>query len=393
MDETGMWLRGLEQPEKTTEPEPAADDTAMWLKSLEEEKVSEAEPAADETAIWLKSIEEEKISEFEPAADETATWLKNLEEEKPSQPEPAADETAMWLKGLEEEKAAEPEPAADQTLMWLKNLDETESGSEIAPSIESGMPEWLQSVEETPVAESNIPVQEPAAMEESKLEEESLPSWLAELDQEEERPVSTPADEDLPAWLRAEEAPPSQAEPTRPSDWKHVEESQPEITFSPAMDETTRPEIIYSPPLEETKESESEVAAPALVETPREEPTALAEEKAAEPVPEPQSFQRMPVRPTPVAETGKLSIPIVDPTLGSARNDMSRNNVPGALESYARLIKKGRFLDEVIYDLRDALYRYPVEVNIWQSLGDAYMRANRLQDALDAYTKAEELLR
>ena len=48
---------------------------------------------------------------------------------------------------------------------------------------------------------------------------------------------------------------------------------------------------------------------------------------------------------------------------------------------------------DVIRDLRDALYRYPVEVSIWQALGDAYMRANRLQDALDAYTKAEELLR
>jgi hypothetical protein len=41
----------------------------------------------------------------------------------------------------------------------------------------------------------------------------------------------------------------------------------------------------------------------------------------------------------------------------------------------------------------DALYRYPVEVSIWQALGDAYMRSNRLQEALDAYTKAEELLR
>jgi len=32
-------------------------------------------------------------------------------------------------------------------------------------------------------------------------------------------------------------------------------------------------------------------------------------------------------------------------------------------------------------------------VAIWQALGDAYMRANLLQEALDAYTKAEELLR
>ena len=50
-------------------------------------------------------------------------------------------------------------------------------------------------------------------------------------------------------------------------------------------------------------------------------------------------------------------------------------------------------LEEVTFDLKEAIYRFPVEVSIWQALGDAYMRANRLQDALDAYTKAEELLR
>ena len=84
----------------------------------------------------------------------------------------------------------------------------------------------------------------------------------------------------------------------------------------------------------------------------------------------------------------------LDPILGQARNELSGSNIAGALESYIRLIKKGRFLDEVIFDLRDALnYRFPVDVDIWQTLGDAYMRANRLQDALDAYTKAEELLR
>ena len=87
-----------------------------------------------------------------------------------------------------------------------------------------------------------------------------------------------------------------------------------------------------------------------------------------------------------------LSMP-VDPILGSARNELSRSNIPGALESYGRLIKKGRYLDEVIFDLREELDRFPVEVSILQTLGDAYMRANRLQDALDAYTKAEELLR
>ena len=82
-----------------------------------------------------------------------------------------------------------------------------------------------------------------------------------------------------------------------------------------------------------------------------------------------------------------------DPVLGQARGELSRSNLPAALENYDRLIRKGRFLEEVIYDLREATYRFPVDVNILQSLGDAYMRSNRLQDALDSYTKAEELLR
>jgi tetratricopeptide (TPR) repeat protein len=88
-----------------------------------------------------------------------------------------------------------------------------------------------------------------------------------------------------------------------------------------------------------------------------------------------------------------ISSMLVDPILGQARDDLSGGNIQGALNTYGRLIRKTRLLDEVIYDLRDALYRFPVDVGIWQALGDAYMRANRLQDALDAYTKAEELLR
>jgi cytochrome c-type biogenesis protein CcmH/NrfG len=50
-------------------------------------------------------------------------------------------------------------------------------------------------------------------------------------------------------------------------------------------------------------------------------------------------------------------------------------------------------MEEIIFDLQEATYRHPVDVIVWQTLGDAYMRNNRLQEALDAYTKAEELLR
>ena len=118
----------------------------------------------------------------------------------------------------------------------------------------------------------------------------------------------------------------------------------------------------------------------------------IIEEKIATPVSEPEK-PVPPARPRKELIKPKGTGGLTDPLLGQARGELSRSNVTVALENYDRLIKKGRFLEDVIYDLREALYRYPVDVSIWQSLGDAYMRSNRLQDALDAYTKAEELLR
>ncbi len=80
-------------------------------------------------------------------------------------------------------------------------------------------------------------------------------------------------------------------------------------------------------------------------------------------------------------------------TLIQARNAFIEGDINTSLEHYNKLIQSQHMLGEVIQDLHEALYRYPVDVGIWQSLGDAFMRSGQIQDALDAYTKAEELLR
>jgi len=72
---------------------------------------------------------------------------------------------------------------------------------------------------------------------------------------------------------------------------------------------------------------------------------------------------------------------------------LEKANLESAMSEYSRLIKKGKYMEEIIFDLKEATYTHPVDVIVWQTLGDAYMRTNRLQEALDAYTKAEELLR
>jgi hypothetical protein len=381
-DDAFAWLESLAAKQGATEglltkPEERLEEEPEWVKQAKdlnvphETVVTSGTPEPEQPSA-VSEPELGAISEPKAEADEVEAWLKNLEGEETT--EPAADETAMWLKGLEAE--------------------ETPPAEEPAEAAGTDLPEWMQNVQVVPEEKSPTifaeeaelsatwmpPTEEPAPTVESKAEEETLPSWLGELEKEEEQ-ISTPADSgDLPAWLLAEETAPAVAEPTIFSDWRPAEGSTEKTTMEeqPVV-EPSMPEPLPAAPFE-MAEAET-VLEP---EQPKSEPAPVME---APKTPEAQ--------PEPVAqrETTGLNIPTVDPVLAMARDDLSRNNVNGALGSYGKLIKKARYLDEVIYDLRDALYRYPVDVNLWQSLGDAYMRANRLQDALDAYTKAEELLR
>ncbi|HEX5839990.1 MAG TPA: tetratricopeptide repeat protein, partial [Anaerolineales bacterium] len=380
VDETPDWLRGfedettpdfqataadaqMEEPAAITEPEPAAvDETPDWLRSFEDETTADFQAAAADAQME----ETAAMAEVEPTApvDEIETWLKDLEGEgPPSGPAGAADETSMWLRGLEEREAPVPEPVetSDADLpAWMKDIAEEPSpapaeAAAVEPSLEAT---WMPPAEETTPAEP-------------RAEEDSLPSWLSELEKEEEQIATQTDGEDLPDWLRARETAPSASEPALASDWKPVEAEA------------------EQPVLAESQQSEPMPLPSEPFDMPLEEPAAEPEPVMEAPVPAPEPIRE----PAGQQETGGLNIPLVDPVLGAARSELSGDNVNGALESYGRLIRKARYLDEVIYDLREATYRYPVDVNIWQSLGDAYMRANRLQDALDAYTKAEELLR
>jgi len=384
-DDSFAWLENLAAKQGATEgllttPEERSEEEPDWVKqakdlSAEQLSTSDQAPSMDDTAMWLRSLDEEVVSESEPVSskDDTAIWFKKLEasEETPSQPveSASAEDLPAWMQNIEEEKVSDTE----------FNIPINEMASEKAETEAPELPEateWMSSIEHEAETEPVAPAEEKT----SELSVEEIPSWLSELDREEEQAVTpTAMDADLPAWLRDETgelvAEPTKIEPTRATDWQPVEKlPEPE----PVMEQ---PEV--QPP---QPEPEPAMAQPEAIDV-----VNIIEERIAavqEPAP-PVEPPRPVVRPK---GTGKLSMPL-DPVLGQARNELAGSNLNSALESYARLIKKGRFLDEVIYDLRDASYRFPVDVNIWQSLGDAYMRANRLQDALDAYTKAEELLR
>ncbi|MGH2605446.1 MAG: BTAD domain-containing putative transcriptional regulator, partial [Anaerolineales bacterium] len=78
--------------------------------------------------------------------------------------------------------------------------------------------------------------------------------------------------------------------------------------------------------------------------------------------------------------------------LEMARLALAAGDFTLAVMHYGGLIKKKRNLELVIEDLRGALGRDPRRPNLWQALGDAYMKTNRLPEAIDAYRRGMESL-
>jgi competence ComEA-like helix-hairpin-helix protein len=81
------------------------------------------------------------------------------------------------------------------------------------------------------------------------------------------------------------------------------------------------------------------------------------------------------------------------PELQEAWSSISNGEIDAAVDQYSQLIKSDQHLDEVIRDLQEALGKYPNDASLYQSLGDAYLHANMLQEALDAYNRAEDLIK
>jgi len=305
--------------------------------------------------------------------DLTGKWLSSLqaEENKPEAGSESAGSTQPfdWISGLSEQGDFTPaETEADHEDRPIMEAGEAPSwlGDSGQKSSEGpttgGVPAWLAGDTSEPrPTQSETPPAAPAEPEPVV----DLPEWLAGLDEEKHQAVPAAASsDDVPVWLRSENEPtPAVAERTHAADWHPAE---------PA--ERPKPE---TPP----EKVEKVAVAPAL-----------AAATGVGPGPEGGVRPPLPSRPRPTQVPPKATGP-AQTSLEAAESELGRGNIAAALDLFARLIRKGKSLEEIIRDLRDALYRYPVEVPIWQALGDAYMRANRLQEALDAYTKAEELLR
>jgi hypothetical protein len=429
------WLQETGQPlasASTTQPvTPVESVEALpdWLQQVEAE--NEAPPAftEPETAVWQTEQSmpvAETSSSTQPEdmdMDASFAWLEALaarqgaqegllttEEERQAAVSQTESIEALpdWLQETEQPSQSEAVEAATEPIEALPDwLQETEQpvppeAVEAAAEPVEALPDWLQ--------ETEHPVQ-PEAVEAVAEPVEALPDWL----QETEQPVQPEAVEAaaqpvevLPDWLQETEQPSqtetliSTMEPFETSIEGHTEEIPLEAvaeTIEVLEPETNEPLPVTSIPewLEGIDQEEA-----AGEEIGFEEKTIgtlstseiTAEEPAVNQV-EPvilQQAEEPPVAPEIVAPETKSTEENVG-SLEQAKSDLNSGKLEQALQTYNSLIQSGQSLEETIHDLREALYRHPVNVEIWQTLGDAYFHSNRIQEALDAYTKAEEVLR
>jgi tetratricopeptide (TPR) repeat protein len=354
--------------EKSVDNAPPAEVPAPAASGMETGIGSLGTSAAEQDAamLWLESLaakqgakSEELITNPEERLEKPPEWVEQAKVAGEPQPVAQAPEEKapvsepVWDEADLTESAPSERPLVEQTGVWLRELDERDF--QPGKPVEAEPASWSGEIEIAP------PRTEPL---DESAPEADLPTWLRGLEAREAAPAVSPTEE-MPEWLKGDEPEvPAPPEPTIPADWMPESQKVTPRPIAPAPKPEPKPE-------------------------PRPEPRKAAVRK---PEPKPKPETAVPVDRSKVKRTGMLP-PLIDPNLAFARDAMEHGKIPDALQVYGNLIRKGKLLEDITFDLKEALYRFPVEVSIWQALGDAYMRANRLQDALDAYTKAEELLR
>jgi tetratricopeptide (TPR) repeat protein len=82
---------------------------------------------------------------------------------------------------------------------------------------------------------------------------------------------------------------------------------------------------------------------------------------------------------------GKGAAAGAEDILKQARDALNAGKIDESLGLYSGLIKKKRQLNAVIRDLQSAADRGSMPPSVWQALGDAYMKADRLNEAIESY--------
>ncbi len=414
--EVPQWLENLKKEE---DPQETA---ILWLKQFVEQGdkanlkaeikryTDELDPG-DTVPGWMEDLKNE-----EDPQTTAMLWLEKLsgEREKAAKAKPPREvpDESGWLADLEKEVAKQAEePVKDQSKDfkdsnegWLADLEIDEK---LKTSDDEDIPDWAQTEEsedmdeqdgETPPwmkatspLEGDFYTDELAGNAEKEVE---IPEWLAGYS-EGEKPEE-----------KSETEPEPQASATVPPG---ATPEQDEYTWVSATDDPAKPS---GEPIDLNKAAISQLesilgisyqVAKGIV-TYREKHGPYKTMEDLLNVPDIKDKQTIEIlkpeviirevkeKPKPVEKTTPVVKEEPEKRLARARSLLSDSKIDEALEHYEYLIIKKKSIPDVINDLIQASYDHPLDVPLIKTLGDAYMRVNKLDEALEAYSKAEDLL-
>ncbi len=368
------------------------------LVDEEEEKIAKEALSQLEEEVFqanneLDPLREEfELSEFVEEKDET---LPEVEDEKEN-----LESTLAWMAGI--------------TAFEASQKDLKDENSEPKEIISESRPEWLS-------IEANQPSEE-------EIDFDATPSWLKELEIEADSLSEQNLDTDVIKSINEIEIDDKvdEFEQFIPSTIVEEETEDNLLVFEEEMQPGTTAEI---DPYEETKlpieetvselpdvvdeeieeieeiEEVEEVALEGLVEEGTEELHEELSGEISEEVPEEsqEEFSGVSTTIEPLQEVEKLDedlLPVYEePSSNSiekfeeAKHHLESGEIDKCLDIFDRLIKENNYLEDIINNIQAALdHHYPINIGLWKTLGDAYFKDNQLQKALDAYSKAEDLL-
>jgi competence ComEA-like helix-hairpin-helix protein len=397
------------EPESATQPsqvEPVAEsafnledpDAALaWLESLAAQQgipqdqlitAPEERPATPE---WLEQAGQEaeakgELSTYIPT-ETTQGMQPPVEVFEPTIEEPVTEEPTQ-------EPVTEAEPAEEMP-DWLRAMEPTEP-VQITPSeeeIPELAPDWLQEFEAIAGQKEAEPSQ---TQEVESVSEEELPGWLQEELPEEEEPAPSAMPE-APTWISEEQPlenvpldvePAPQLEPEAMPAWLEAQQkldlnaaSLRELEQLPGMGFILAQAIVAhreeNGPFKEVKDL---IAVQGMDEPLLNQIKDLLEVNIIPEKPAPAVIQAEPKN-----EDEKQLVEV--------KRLLANKDYANASDQLEGLLKKRLYLPEIIRELRLVVDVNPDNIYVWQSLGDAYMRSDQLQEALNAYSKAEQLLR
>jgi hypothetical protein len=329
---------GLDSIFRTTEEEPAVEVPDMPTTPAElglEDLVATDEVDVDVNDPWVEAFEMERRGELGDL-DDIPEWYKA---------KLAGGDVTVTL--------PEAPELAEASLPVERELDEGEP-----VDVPAWMADAMPATPSAPPVKPAAPAPAAVVAEVAEAEPGELPDWLREqvgMDTETELSAVSDVDsEDLPDWLREAGMDKTDTVPDWLIETVTEGEDQPEVAATDF----------------DFLDMETETPAPAAAVVP------------------------VAPQPAPANIPAAVSAPEAAAALERARNLVKENKVPEGLAEYETVIRANVDVEHVVGDLTSLIKQAPHKENaaVYRVLGDGMMRAGRLQDALDTYRKALNLL-